>query len=135
VAKKYPGIKIVQKQTAKFMRNDAVDVVSNWMTAGDDINAIASNNDEMAIGALQALGKNKDNVLIAGVDGTPDALQMIKNGKMVATVFQDAKGQGEGAIKTAVKLAKGEKVQSIVDIPFQLVTKDNYEKYLNLNQK
>jgi inositol transport system substrate-binding protein len=50
-------------------------------------------------------------------------------------VFQDAKGQGEGAIKTAVKLAKGEKVQSIVDIPFQLVTKDNYEKYLNLNQK
>ncbi|WP_130835398.1 sugar ABC transporter substrate-binding protein [[Erwinia] mediterraneensis] len=135
VVAKYPDIKIVQKQTAKFMRNDAVDVVSNWMTAGDDINAIASNNDEMAIGALQALGKNPNNVLIAGVDGTPDALQMIKNGKMVATVFQDAKGQGEGAVQTAIKLAKGEQVQKVVDIPFQLITKENYAKFANLNQK
>ena len=135
VVAKYPDIKIVQKQTAKFMRNDAVDVVSNWMTAGDDINAIASNNDEMAIGALQALGKNSDKVLIAGVDGTPDALQMIKNGKMVATVFQDAKGQGEGAVQTAVKMVKGEEVQKVVDIPFLLITKENYAKFASLNLK
>lgn len=59
VVAKYPNIKIVQKQTAKFTRNDAVDVVSNWMTSGEDIRAIASNNDEMAIGALQALGKTR----------------------------------------------------------------------------
>lgn len=96
VVAKYPDIKIVQKQTAKFMRNDAVDVVSNWMTSGEDIQAIASNNDEMAIGALQALGSNPKHILIAGVDGTPDALQMLKNGKMIATIFQDAKGQGKG---------------------------------------
>ncbi|MEJ5113251.1 sugar ABC transporter substrate-binding protein [Erwinia billingiae] len=132
---KYPGMKVTKEQTAKFTRNDAVDVVSNWLTAGDDINAIAANNDEMAIGALQALGKNDGHILVAGVDGTPDALQMIKNGKMVATVFQDAKGQGEGAVKTAVKLANGEKVQKIVDIPFQLITKDNYEKFTSMNQK
>jgi len=135
VVAKYPNIKVVQKQTAKFSRNDAVDVVSNWMTAGDDINAIASNNDEMAIGAIQALGKNDKHILVAGVDGTPDALQMIKNGKMVASVFQDAKGQGEGAVQTAIKLANGEKVQKIVDIPFQLITKDNYTKYTTMNQK
>ncbi|WP_437613564.1 sugar ABC transporter substrate-binding protein [Erwinia sp. V71] len=135
VVAKYPDIKIVQKQTAKFTRNDAVDVVSNWLTAGDDIQAIASNNDEMAIGALQALGKNPNNVLVAGVDGTPDALQMIKNGKMVASVFQDAKGQGEGAVQTAIKLVKGETVQKMVDIPFQLITKDNYEKYTSMNLK
>ncbi|MCX0500869.1 sugar ABC transporter substrate-binding protein [Erwinia billingiae] len=132
---KYPGMKVTKEQTAKFTRNDAVDVVSNWLTAGDDINAIAANNDEMAIGALQALGKNEGHILVAGVDGTPDALQMIKNGKMVATVFQDARGQGEGAVKTAVKLANGEKVQKIVDIPFQLITKDNYEKFTSMNQK
>lgn len=132
---KYPGLKITQQQTAKFMRNDAVDVVSNWLTAGDDIQAIASNNDEMAIGALQALGKNENHVLVAGVDGTPDALQMIKNGKMVATVFQDAKGQGEGAVQTAVKLAKGETVEKDVDIPFQLITKENMAKFTSLNQK
>lgn len=135
IVAKYPGLKVVQKQTAKFTRNDAVDVTSNWLTAGDDIQAIASNNDEMAIGALQALGKNPNNILVAGVDGTPDALQMIKNGKMVASVFQDAKGQGEGALQTAVKLVKGEKVQPIVDIPFQLITKENYEKFTSKNQK
>lgn len=135
IVAKYPGLKVVQKQTAKFTRNDAVDVTSNWLTAGDDIQAIASNNDEMAIGALQALGKNPNNILVAGVDGTPDALQMIKNGNMVASVFQDAKGQGEGAVQTAVKLVKGEKVQPIVDIPFQLITKENYEKFTSKNQK
>lgn len=135
IVAKYPGLKIVQEQTAKFMRNDAVDVVSNWLTAGDDIQAIAANNDEMAIGALQALGKNSSHVLVAGVDGTPDALQMIKNGKMVATVFQDAKGQGEGAVQAAVKLAKGESVESNVDIPFQLITKENMAKFISLNQK
>ncbi|XUK73221.1 Rhizopine-binding protein [Erwinia rhapontici] len=135
VVAKYPGLKVVQEQTAKFTRNDAVDVTSNWLTAGDDIQAIASNNDEMAIGALQALGKNEQKILVAGVDGTPDALQMIKNGKMVATVFQDAKGQGSGAVQTAVKLVKGEQVQKIVDIPFQLITKDNYESFTSKNLK
>ncbi|MFG1172857.1 sugar ABC transporter substrate-binding protein [Erwiniaceae bacterium CAU 1747] len=135
VVAKYPGLKVVQEQTAKFTRNDAVDVVSNWMTAGDDIQAIASNNDEMAIGALQALGKNPNKIVIAGVDGTPDALQMIKNGKMVATVFQDAKGQGEGAVQAAVKLAKGEKVEQNVMIPYQLITKENYAEFTSKNQK
>ena len=135
VAAKFPGIKIVQKQTAKFMRNDAVDVVSNWMTAGNDINAIASNNDEMAIGALQALGKNPDKILIAGVDGTPDALQMLKQGKMIATVFQDAQGQGEGAVQAAVKLAKGEKVQKVINIPYQLITKENMDQFTQRNLK
>ncbi|KGT93041.1 rhizopine-binding protein [Erwinia typographi] len=135
IVAKYPGLKVVQEQTAKFTRNDAVDVVSNWLTAGDDIQAIASNNDEMAIGALQALGKNDAHVLVAGVDGTPDALQMIKNGKMVATVFQDAKGQGQGAVQTAVKLVNGEDVKKVVDIPFQLITKDNMAKFTGMNQK
>jgi len=135
VVAKYPGLKVVQEQTAKFTRNDAVDVVSNWLTAGDDFQAIASNNDEMAIGALQALGKNQAHVLVAGVDGTPDALQMIKNGKMVATVFQDGQGQGKGAVQTAVKLAKGEPVQKVIDIPFQLITKDNMAQFTSMNHK
>ncbi len=69
------------------------------------------------------------------MDGTPDALQMLKNGKMVATVFQDARGQGEGAVQAAVKLAKGEKVQKIIDIPYQLITKDNMQQFVNRNQK
>ena len=117
------------------MRNDAVDVVSNWMTSGEDIQAIASNNDEMAIGALQALGSNPKHILIAGVDGTPDALQMLKNGKMIATIFQDAKGQGEGAVDAAVKLANGEKVEKVIDVPYQLITKENMSEFVSRNQK
>lgn len=135
VVAKYPNIKIVQKQTAKFTRNDAVDVVSNWMTSGEDIRAIASNNDEMAIGALQALGKNPNHILIAGVDGTPDALQMLKSGKMIATIFRDAKGRGEGAVDAAIKLANGEKVEKIIDVPYQLITKENMAEFTNRNQK
>ena len=131
VVAKYPNIKIVQKQTAKFTRNDAVDVVSNWMTSGEDIQAIASNNDEMAIGALQALGKNPNHILIAGAD----ALQMLKSGKMIATIFQDAKGQGEGAVDAAIKLANGEKVEKIIDVPYQLITKENMAEFTNRNQK
>lgn len=104
-------------------------------TSGEDIQAIASNNDEMAIGALQALGKNPNHILIAGVDGTPDALQMLKNGKMIATIFQDAKGQGEGAVDAAIKLANGEKVEKIIDVPYQLITKDNMAEFVNRNQK
>lgn len=73
--------------------------------------------------------------MIAGVDGTPDALQMLKQGKIVATVFQDAKGQGEGAVQTAIKLVKGEKVQKVVDIPYQLITKDNMEQFTSRNLK
>ena len=99
------------------------------------IQAIASNNDEMAIGALQALGKNPNHILIAGVDGTPDALQMLKSGKMIATIFQDAKGQGEGAVDAAIKLANGEKVEKIIDVPYQLITKENMAEFTNRNQK
>ena len=72
VVAKYPNIKIVQKQTAKFTRNDAVDVVSNWMTSGEDIQAIASNNDEMAIGLYRGLAENgvsvPDDISVVGFD-------------------------------------------------------------------
>lgn len=129
VIAKYPDMKVVQKQSAKFSRNEAVDVVSNWMGAGDEIDAIVANNDEMAIGALIALGKNK-NVLVAGIDGTRDALRQVEAGKMVVSVFQDARGQGEGAVKAAVKLLNGEPVEKQVMIPYQLITKDNYKNFV-----
>lgn len=135
VVAKYPNIKIVQKQTAKFTRNDAVDVVSNWMTSGEDIQAIASNNDEMAIGALQALGKNPTIFSSPAWMAPRIALQMLKSGKMIATIFQDAKGQGEGAVDAAIKLANGEKVEKIIDVPYQLITKENMAEFTNRNQK
>ena len=54
----------------------------------------------------------------------------MEKGNLDVTVFQDANGQGKGAVETAVKLIKGEKVESFVWIPFELVTADNYKEYL-----
>ena len=129
------GIKILDKRVGNWSRTEGADLVSNWISAGLKFDAIVSNNDEMAIGALQALGKNPNHILIAGVDGTPDALQMLKSGKMIATIVQDAKGQGEGAVDAAIKLANGEKVEKIIDVPYQLITKENMAEFTNRNQK
>ena len=100
------------------------------MQSGEQIDVVCANNDEMALGAIQALkNANKlDNVLVGGVDATKDALAAMEAGELEVTVFQDAVGQGGGGIEAAVKLANGETVeteQGVVDIPYQLVTPEN----------
>ena len=93
-----------------------------------------SNNDEMAIGAIQALKAAKmNNVIVSGVDATQDALASMKAGDLKVTVFQNAAAQGKGAVDTALKLAKGEKVDSMVWVPFELVTPANMDKYATKN--
>lgn len=104
-----PDMTLLDEQTADWDRAEAMTLMENWIQAyGDQINAVFCQNDEMALGALNALvqaGK-KDNVLVVGVDAIDDALQSVKDGKMDATVYQDCKGQAEGAIEAAYKLAK-----------------------------
>lgn len=131
VLAKYPGIKIEQEQTGTWSRDKGMTLVNDWLTQGRDFQAVVSNNDEMAIGAAMALkgaGKEKGSVLIAGVDGTPDGLNAIKKGEMAVSVFQDAKGQADGSIDTAVKMAKGEKMQSVV-VPYRLITPENVDQF------
>ncbi|WP_371419672.1 substrate-binding domain-containing protein [Pantoea sp. CCBC3-3-1] len=127
-------MKVVEKQSAKWQRNEAVDVVSGWLLNGTPVNAIVANNDEMAIGAIMALNqaKRKD-VLVAGIDGTPDGLQFIKNGEMVVTIFQDAKGQASGAVKVAHTLLEKQKAANYNWIPYQTVTKANYQQFADMN--
>lgn len=133
VAAKYPGIKITDVQSANWNRNQAIDLVRKWASSGRQFNAIAANNDEMALGALIALkqaGLSSKKVLVGGVDATPDALSSLAKGELAVTVFQDAKGQGKGAVDIAVKVAAGEKkVPAETMIPFQLVTTDNYQSF------
>ena len=134
VVAKHPEIKIVGKQTANWKRNEAIDLMNNLLVAGTKIDAVAANNDEMAIGAILALqqaGKDPKSLVIGGIDATKDALREMERGNLAVTVFQDPKAQGIGAVETAVKLTKGEKVESFVWIPFQLVTKDNYKEFLS----
>ncbi|MGB3875451.1 sugar ABC transporter substrate-binding protein [Shinella zoogloeoides] len=122
------GLEIVEEQTANWSRTQGSDLMTNWLSAGVEFDAVISNNDEMAIGAIQALkaaGRSMDSVVVAGVDATQDALAAMAAGDLDATVFQDAAGQGKGSVDAALKLAKGEKVDTKVYIPFQLVTPAN----------
>jgi inositol transport system substrate-binding protein len=131
VSEKYPNIKIVAEQTGNWMRNEAVTVVENWLTAYPNLRAIASNNDEMAMGALVAIeSAGRRGILVAGTDGNPDALQAIKSNKLVCSVYQNAKGQGAGAADYVIRALKGEKLESFNWVPFELITKENADKYL-----
>jgi inositol transport system substrate-binding protein len=129
------GIKILDKRTAKWQRTEGNDLMTNWISAGLKFDAVVSNNDEMALGAIQALKASKmlDKTIVAGVDATQDALASMKAGELKVTVFQNAAGQGQGAVDTAMKIIKGEKVPSMVWIPFELVTPANLSQYMSKN--
>jgi inositol transport system substrate-binding protein len=130
----HPDIKIVQKQTANWRRNEAIDLMNNWLVAGTKIDAVCANNDEMAIGAIIALqqaGKDPKKIFVGGVDATRDALSEMEKGNLAVTVFQDAKGQGKAVVESVTKLLKKEKFESpYVYVPFQLVTQENYKEFL-----
>lgn len=130
------GLEIVEEQTANWSRTQGSDLMTNWLSAGLEFDAVISNNDEMAIGAIQALkaaGRSMDSVVVAGVDATQDALAAMAAGDLDVTVFQDAAGQGKGSVDAALKLAKGEKVETKVYIPFQLVTPANIADFQSKN--
>ncbi|RVT81279.1 sugar ABC transporter substrate-binding protein [Agrobacterium tumefaciens] len=130
------GISVVEEQTANWQRTQGSDLVTNWLSSGIEFNAVIANNDEMAIGAIQALkaaGKDMKSYVVAGVDATQDALAAMQAGDLDVTVFQDAAGQGKGALDAALKLVKGDKVEKKVYIPFQLVTPENVKDYVAKN--
>jgi len=129
----YPEMRLLADQTAEWDRAKAMTLMENWIQSyGDQINAVFAQNDEMAMGALLALEQAgmKDNVVVAGVDSIADALQAVKDGRLDATVFQDARGQGGTAVETAVQLVRGQPYEKEVYIPFQLVTHENVGDFL-----
>jgi inositol transport system substrate-binding protein len=130
------GIEVVDEQSANWMRTPSLDLVTNWLSAGRGFVAVICTNDPMAKWgnkALKASGKSMDKVVVGGVDATADALAAMQAGDLDVTVFQNAKGQGVGAIDTVLKLARGEKVEKKTYIPFELVTKDNLAQYTAKN--
>lgn len=127
---------LLDEQTANWSRDQAQDLMTNWMSSGEPFDFVIANNDEMAIGAIQAMnagGIDMADVEVGGVDATQDALVAMQAGELDVTVFQDAFGQGAGSVDTALALANGEDVDSKVYIPFQLVTPENIENFLTKN--
>lgn len=128
-------VTIEDMQVADWSRSKASDLVSNWLTAGISPDVIFANNDEMAVGAAQALkaaAVDPESVVVAGIDATPDALMALKAGDIDLTVFQDAAGQGRKGLEVAAAMARGEELaERVVYIPFELVTPDNADDYLS----
>lgn len=129
-------MKVIEEQTANWSRDEANDLVTNWMSAGLEFDAVIANNDEMAIGAIQALkatGVSMDEMIVAGIDATQDALAAMAAGDLDVTVFQNAAAQGEGAVDAALALARGESVDRIIYVPFEPVLPENLESYIGAN--
>ena len=127
------GMKVVKEQAGNWYRDKGLSITENWIQSGEKIDVICANNDEMALGAIQALknaGKLKD-VKVGGVDATADALRAMKAGELSVSVFQDAKGQGAGGVDTIIKSYNGETNPGFVNVPYELVTPDNMADYEN----
>lgn len=131
VIAKYPDMKIVAEQTAQWNRSKGMALMESWLQSGKEIDVVACNNDEMAIGALKAievagkLGK----ITVGGIDATPDALDYLKNGQLAVTVFPDGSGQGQAVIEAAVKVARGENIEKIINFQNELVAPEDADKY------
>jgi inositol transport system substrate-binding protein len=130
------GVTVIDQQTANWSRDEAQNLMTNWLSTGAAFDGVLANNDEMALGAIQAIkaaGIGMDAVIVSGVDATQDALASMQAGELDITVFQNAAAQGGGALDAAVKLAAGEAVEQKVYVPFELVTPANIEGYLSKN--
>jgi len=127
VTDKFPNIEIVAIEVGNWQRDQGVSITENWLTAyGDEINAVIANNDEMALGAVEALQREgRTDVIVLGVDFTPDAKAAILEGTMVGSVKQDLAGQGAGGIQIAYDLLTGTVKENPVWIPFVLITAED----------
>jgi len=124
--KAYPNITVVAKQTANFDRATALDVTTNLLQAHPDVTGVFAENDEMALGAVQALGSRAGtDIKVVGFDGTTDGLAAITAGTLAATIAQQPAELGKLAIELAVKTLAGEKVDATVPVEVVTVTKTN----------
>ena len=131
VLEEYPDIEVVFDQTANWDRAEAMGLMENWIQTGTEIHGVISENDEMAVGAYNALAAaNKGDIPVVGIDGIADAYRSISEGGMIATFLQDNVAQAETAVDVAIKAANGETIDELYDIPFTLVDKDNVADFM-----
>lgn len=136
VVAKNPGMKVVFEAAAGFYRDKAQSVTENWLQSGTPIDVICANNDEMAIGAINAIkaaGKTlgADGIAVGGMDATKDALAAMQAGELAVTMFQDGPGQAAAAVQAAVDMAAGKTLDTYsLDVPFQLVTPENVDEFI-----
>jgi ribose transport system substrate-binding protein len=129
VLAKYPDIKVLAKDTANWKRDEAVNKMKNWISSfGPQINGVVSQNDDMGLGALQALKEaNRTEVPIVGIDGIEDGLNAVKSGEFIGTSLQNGTVELSAGLAVANALAKGEQVNTDPVYVMPAITKDNVD--------
>lgn len=118
---------VVASQTANFNRAEGMSVMENVLQSASGVKGVFAHNDEMALGALEAVASSGKDIKVVGFDATDDAVAAVKNGKMAATVAQQPDKMGETAIQTAIQMIAGETVEKEIPVEVTLITKDNAE--------
>jgi ribose transport system substrate-binding protein len=116
---------VVASQTANFNRAEGMTVMENMLQANPDIQCVFAHNDEMALGAVEAIGDKE--IIVAGFDANDDAVEAVKAGTMAATVAQQPDLMGSTAVETACKLMAGEEVEKSLPVEVSLITAENAE--------
>jgi len=127
-----PGIEIVTVQPANSERALGMSVMENILTTHPDLKAVFATNDQMALGAVEAVAARNSSgkVVVVGVDATKEATVAIQKGTLSADVAMHPEALGRGAVETAIKAARGEPVNKVVDTGETLVTKENAAEFL-----
>ncbi|MFI8187377.1 substrate-binding domain-containing protein [Streptomyces sp. NPDC085946] len=124
--KAYPGIEVVARQPADFDRTKGLDVMTNLLQAHPDVDGVFAENDEMALGAIKALGSRAGkSVQVVGFDGTPDGLKAVEAGTLYASVAQQPRELGRIAVANALRAADGGRTAETVKVPVKVVTEEN----------
>ena len=125
------AVQLVSSQTANFLRTEGLNVTENILQSNPEIKGIFAQNDEMALGAVRALGNRAGtDVKIVGFDGIEDALKAIQAGKMNATIAQQPDKIGSLGVENAMKVVDGKSVDKNIPVPVKLVTKENVSQFL-----
>jgi ribose transport system substrate-binding protein len=125
------GLNIVAEQPADWDRAKGQAVMENILVGNPNIKAVFASNDNMALGAVEALKQAGvlDKVLLVGFDANPDAAVSILAGEMSASVAQNPYNMGALSVESLLKLIKGEKLAPVIDTGTVLVTKENAANY------
>lgn len=115
------SLQVAASQTANFNRAEGMTVMENILQSNGTIKGVFAHNDEMALGAVEAVAASGKDIKIVGFDATDDAQKAVKDGKMAATVAQKPDKMGETAIGTAVKIMAGETVEKSIPVEVELI--------------
>lgn len=134
---KRPDVKIVGEQIANWNKDEAMKYMEDWVQANDKIDAVIAMNDNMAAGALEVVKDNPKyaQMLAYGVDGTAEAMFLIKEGRMTSTCLQNANELAEKLLDSSNKLLTGAEKEINTDIGNPLVNKENVDQYIEILKK